>query len=107
MLNINVNTKKLLKALRIVENAIDEDNTDTNSGIYIETKDNMLELKGIGYNTFVKWCREADIVEEGKITIKYKLIEFLRKVDEENVNIIENESSISIILIRLILNLIK
>lgn len=98
MLNITLRTKELLRALRIVVNAIDEDKQDTNSGVFIETKENKLELKGVGYNLFVKCDCNAKINEDGKISIKYKLIEeFLRKIEDEYISIIEKDNYIDIL----------
>ena len=76
MLNIKVKTKDILRAIRIVENAIEDDKTDSrNTGIYIETDENKLIFKGIGQNIFIKCECDANIIEEGNIKNKYKLIE--------------------------------
>ncbi|WP_067143110.1 DNA polymerase III subunit beta [Oceanivirga salmonicida] len=99
MLSIRVKTKDFLRAIKIVENAIEDDKTDSkNTGIYIETIENKLLFKGIGFNLFIKCECPATITSEGNIIIKYKLIEeFLRKIDEEEVEIKEFDTSVNII----------
>lgn len=98
MLNIKVKTKDILRAIRIVENAIEDDKTDSrNTGIYIETDENKLIFKGIGQNIFIKCECDANIIEEGNIIIKYKLIEeYLKKIDQETIEIVEKNSQIEI-----------
>lgn len=98
MLRIRVKTKDILRAIRIVENAIEDDKANgQNSGIYIQTINDKLVFKGIGFNLFIKCECNATIIEEGNVIIKYKLIEeFLRKIEEEEVLIEEIGSNIEI-----------
>lgn len=98
MFDIRVKTKDFLRAIRIVANAIVDDKIDgKNSGVYIEALEDTLVFRGIGNNLFIKCGCEAKINETGNILIKYKLIEeFLRKVEEEFVEIKETGSSIKI-----------
>lgn len=96
MLKIKVKRNDFLKSIRIVENAIEDDKMDgTNTGVYIECLKDRLEFKGIGNTQFIKCSCEANIIEEGNISIKYKLIEeYLKKIDDEEIEIIEKSSSI-------------
>lgn len=98
MLNIRVKTKDILRSIRIVENAIEDDKTDSrNTGIYIETDENKLIFKGIGQNIFIKSECDASIIEHGNIIIKYKLIEeYLKKIDQEFIDIVEKNAQIEI-----------
>lgn len=95
MLDIKVKTKDMLKALRIVENAISDDNR---SGIYIETKDDKIEFKAMGYNLFIKCYCDAQVIGQGNIVIKHKMIEeFLRKVSDEFIELKEETKKIKLI----------
>ena len=95
MLDIKVKTKDFLKALRIVENAISD---DSKLGIYIETKDNKLEFRAMGYNLFIKCYCDAQVITQGSIVIKHRLIEeFLKKVNDEFIEIKEESKKIKVV----------
>ncbi|VWL85440.1 DNA polymerase III subunit beta [Oceanivirga miroungae] len=98
MLRIKVKTSDFLRAIRIVENAIEDDKANgQNSGIYIQSVDGKLVFKGVGFNLFIKCECNASILEEGNVIIKYKLIEeLLRKIEDEEVLIEETGSNIEI-----------
>lgn len=95
MFNIKVKVKDFLRAIRIVENAIDDTRIDDKTNaISIETAGDKLIFKAIGFNMFIKCECKAMIIEEGKILLKYKLIEeLLRKIDDEEVDIEEQNAN--------------
>lgn len=76
MLDIRLDRKKFLNNIKIVENAINEDKADgITSGIFVEAKDDMLILKGIGDSLFIKTKMECEIITPGEFIIKHKLME--------------------------------
>ena len=99
MFNIRVKTKDFLKSIIIVENAIEDDKLENskNNGIFIETKNDKLEFRTAGFNLSIKCECEARVLSEGSIIIKHKLIEeFLRKVADEEIEIKQENNSITI-----------
>lgn len=99
MFDIKVKTKDFLRAIRIVENAILDERIDNSRvGIYIETKEDKLEFRAMGYHLFIKCYCDAEIINEGKIVIKHRLVEeYLRKVIDEKVEIKEENNQIKIV----------
>lgn len=99
MLNIRVDRKEFLRNISIVENAINDDKANgINSGIFVETKDNKLVLKGMGEGLFIKASMNCDVLEEGEFVIKHKLMEeFLKQIEEDIIEIKETNGKINII----------
>lgn len=99
MFSIKVKTKDFLKSIKIVENAIEDDKLDNSkNSIYIETKGNKLEFRVVGFSLSVKCECEANIISQGSIMIKHKLIEeFLRKVNDEEIEIRSENNTVKVI----------
>lgn len=99
MLHIKLNRKEFLKKLQIVENAIVEDKTNSiNSGILLETSDNKLTLKAMGEGLFIKAQMNCSVLREGAIILKHKTMEeFLKQLEEEEIEVEEKSGKIHII----------
>ena len=82
MLNVKVDRKELLKAVQVVENAVSENKIrEVLSGIYIEATENKIILKGTDLELSINTEISGEILSEGKIVIKHKLIEeFLKQI---------------------------
>ena len=91
MLNVKVSRKEFLKAIQIVENAVTENKIrEVLSGIYIEAKENNVILNGTDLELAINTHIIGEIISEGKIVIKPKLIEeFLRQISDETIELIE------------------
>lgn len=98
MLNVKVDRKELLKAIQVVENAVTENKIrEVLSGIYIEAKENKIILKGTDLELSINTEISGDIVSEGKIVIKHKLIEeFLKQILDEKIELIEEQGKLII-----------
>ena len=98
MLNIKVNRKDFLKGIQIVENAVSENKIrPVISGIFIETRENEIFLKGTDLELSINFKINGEVTENGKIVIKYKLIEeFLKQIGDETIELIEENGKIII-----------
>ena len=98
MLNIKVNRKDFLKGIQIVENAVSENKIrPVISGIFIEAKENEIFLKGTDLELSINFKINGEVSENGKIVIKYKLIEeFLKQISDETIELIEENGKIVI-----------
>lgn len=98
MLNVKVDRKELLKALQIVENSVTENKIrEVLSGIYIEAKEDVIILKGTDLELSINTQISGDIISEGKIVIKHKLIEeFLKQILDEKIELIEEQGKLII-----------
>ena len=98
MLNVKVDRKELLKAIQIVENAVTENKIrEVLSGIYIEAKENKIILKGTDLELSINTEISGEIISEGKIVIKHKLIEeFLKQILDEKIELIEEQGKLVI-----------
>ena len=98
MLNIKVNRKDFLKGLQIVENAVSENKIrPVISGIFIEARENEIFLKGTDLELSINFKINGEVKENGKIVIKYKLIEeFLKQIEDEFIELIEESGKIII-----------
>lgn len=98
MLNVKVDRKELLKAIQIVENAVTENKIrEVLSGIYIEAKENKIILKGTDLELSINTEISGEIISEGKIVIKHKLIEeFLKQILDEKIELIEEKGKLVI-----------
>lgn len=98
MLNIKVNRKDFLKGIQIVENAVSENKIrPVISGIFIEAKENEIFLKGTDLELSINFKINGEVSENGKIVIKYKLIEeFLKQISDETIELIEENGKIII-----------
>ncbi|NYV28095.1 DNA polymerase III subunit beta [Streptobacillus felis] len=98
MLNIRLNRREFLKKIQIVENAIVDDKANgINSGIFIETLDDKLLLKGMGEGLYIKAEMPCEVIEKGEFIIKHKLMEeFLKQLDQDFIEIKEVNGKIAI-----------
>ncbi len=98
MLNVKVDRKELLKAIQIVENAVSENKIrEVLSGIYIEAVENKIILKGTDLELSINTEISGDIISDGKIVIKHKLIEeFLKQILDEKIELIEEQGKLTI-----------
>lgn len=98
MLNVIVNRRELLKAIHIVENAVKENKIrEVLSGIYIEAKDNKVILKGTDLEVSISTEIECEVIQEGKIVIKHKLIEeFLKQISDDKIELNEESGKLVI-----------
>ena len=98
MLNVKVDRKELLKAIQVVENAVTENKIrEVLSGIYIEAKENKIILKGTDLELSINTEISGEIISEGKIVIKHKLIEeFLKQILDEKIELIEEQGKLVI-----------
>ena len=98
MLNIKVNRKDFLKGIQIVENAVSENKIrPVISGIFIEARENEIFLKGTDLELSINFKINGEVSENGKIVIKYKLIEeFLKQISDETIELIEENGKIVI-----------
>lgn len=98
MLNIKVNRKDFLKGIQIVENAVSENKIrPVISGIFIEARENEIFLKGTDLELSINFKINGEVSENGKIVIKYKLIEeFLKQIGDETIELIEENGKIII-----------
>ncbi|MDR2879994.1 MAG: DNA polymerase III subunit beta [Fusobacteriales bacterium] len=98
MLNITVNRKDFLKGIQIVENAVSENKIrPVISGIFIEARENEIFLKGTDLELSINFKINGEVKENGKIVIKYKLIEeFLKQIEDEFIELIEESGKIII-----------
>lgn len=98
MFNVKVDRKELLKALQIVENSVTENKIrEVLSGIYIEAKEDVIILKGTDLELSINTQISGDIISEGKIVIKHKLIEeFLKQILDEKIELIEEQGKLII-----------
>lgn len=98
MLNVKVDRKELLKAIQIVENAVSENKIrEVLSGIYIEALENKIILKGTDLELSINTEISGDIISDGKIVIKHKLIEeFLKQILDEKIELIEEQGKLTI-----------
>ena len=98
MLNVKVDRKELLKAVQVVENAVSENKIrEVLSGIYIEATENKIILKGTDLELSINTEISGEILSEGKIVIKHKLIEeFLKQITDDKVELIEEQGKLVI-----------
>lgn len=98
MLKIKVDRKDFLKGIQIVENAVSENKIrPVISGIFIEAKENEISLKGTDLELSINFKINGIVLENGKMVIKYKLIEeFLKQIDDEAIELIEESGKIII-----------
>ena len=98
MLNVKVDRKELLKAVQVVENAVSENKIrEVLSGIYIEATENKIILKGTDLELSINTEISGEILSEGKIVIKHKLIEeFLKQITDDKVELIEEQGKLII-----------
>ncbi len=98
MLKIKINRKDFLKALQIVENAVFENKVrEVLSGIYIEASNNKITLIGTDLELSIKTEIKGEIISEGKLVIKHKLIEeFLKQTNDDLIEFSEQEGKIVI-----------
>ena len=98
MINIKVNRKHFIKGIQIVENAVSENKIrPVISGIFIETRENEIFLKGTDLELSINFKINGEVTENGKIVIKYKLIEeFLKQIGDETIELIEENGKIII-----------
>ena len=98
MLNVKVDRKELLKALQIVENSVTENKIrEVLSGIYIEAGENKIILKGTDLELSINTEISGEIISEGKIVIKHKLIEeFLKQILDDRIELIEEQGRLTI-----------
>lgn len=98
MLHIIVDRKSLLRAMTIVENAVTENKVkEVLSGIYIETQGEKAILRGTDLELSINTEIEAQVEEDGRIVIKYKLIEeFLKQISDDKITLIEESGKLVI-----------
>lgn len=98
MFSVNVDRKELLKAIQIVEKAVTENKIrEVLSGIYMETFNNKIILKGTDLEVSINTEMDGEILEEGKVVIKHKIIEeFLKQINDEKVELTENNGMLLI-----------
>ncbi len=98
MLNVKVDRKEILKAIQIVENSVTENKIrEVLSGIYIEAKENKIILKGTDLELSINTEISGEILSEGKIVIKHKLIEeFLKQILDDKIELLEEKGKLVI-----------
>lgn len=98
MLNVKVNRKEFLKAIQIVENAVTENKIrEVLSGIYIEAIKDKIILKGTDLDLLINTEISGEIISEGKVVIKHKLIEeFLKQLLDEEIGLMEETGKLVI-----------
>ncbi len=98
MLNVEVDRKELLKAIQVVENAVSENKIrEVLSGIYIEAIGSRIILKGTDLELSINTEISGNVISEGKIVIKHKLIEeFLKQILDEKIELMEEQGKLTI-----------
>ncbi len=98
-MRIQVEQKKLSKAVNIVQKGISSKTTlPILDGILIETKDNSIKLTGTDLDIGIETHVEANIIEKGSIVINSKLFgEIVRKLPNTPVDIEVKENNMNIV----------
>ena len=98
MLNVKVDRREILKAIQIVENSVSENKIrEVLSGVYIEAKESKIILKGSDLELSINTEIPGEIISEGKIVIKHKLIEeFLKQILDDRIELMEEQGKLII-----------
>lgn len=97
-MHLKVSRQEFLKNMKIVENAISENKVrPVISGIYIQAYNGEIQIRGTNLEQTIFTNLKGEIIEEGKVVFKYKIVEeYIKELIEDNVDIFVNEGVLMI-----------